>query len=614
MIVSLGEKRHQYALVDSGLRLAATSVPRGGSPRPVLLLSSQDCPLDNPTAIIEKIRTLYDNDDVFEEEFVSDTLLIADVSPSARQAMVLSTELPDEIVLHGKHWDLKFVENVDIFGAQDIVWSGPYFLSSPVVFKAFKLYTDEFACFQTTILPTRLPYRFENLNAIAPNAAGMCVAVPSRPHGQPPPGKALAGYRIGVKDNFKMAGIKTSLGNRDFLATYDEDQETAAFVKNLINLGCSLVGKTKLAAFASGEKPIDWFDFQCPFNVRADGHLEPGSSSTGSATAAAAYHFLDVLIGTDTNGSVREPAARCGVFGIRYSTDLWGSTAGLYPCSPVFDTVGAFSRDLGMLQTFSRAALRSTLKRFRQFPKQILYPAEYFPMKDTVQQRIIDSFVQILEAFLGVKKTPFSLAERWAEKPPAEANGKSLDEYAHTSGHNPFYHDIYHEYDQFRDDHFKKFGSRAYVSPSMQWRWDRGAGISKAEVEQSYKELKVLQSWFANAVLREDQTSGSSAVLILPVGPTEPNYRDVYRTPTPRLGIDALSLASFMKMPQLVVPVGQVDYDSRVSGRRESLPVCSSIAGAHGSDLMLLDLAVKALEHSNFPTKVATGRYAFPPS
>jgi hypothetical protein len=125
-----------------------------------LLLSSQDCPLDNPSAIIEKIRALFSIDDVFDEEFVSDTLLVADVSPSARQAMVLSTELPDEIVLHEKHWNLKFVENVDIFGAQDIVWSGPHFLSGAVVFKPFKLYTDEFACFQTTVLPTRLPYRF----------------------------------------------------------------------------------------------------------------------------------------------------------------------------------------------------------------------------------------------------------------------------------------------------------------------------------------------------------------------------------------------------------------------------------------------------------------------
>ena len=39
------------------------------------------------------------------------------------------------------------------------------------------------------------------------------------------------------------------------------------------------------------------------------------------------------------------------------------------------------------------------------------------------------------------------------------------------TGYNPFYYDMYHEYDTLRADHLKKFGTKAYVSPSMQWRW-----------------------------------------------------------------------------------------------------------------------------------------------
>ncbi len=105
---------------------------------------------------------------------------------------------------------------------------------------------------------------------------------------------------MGTKDNFRLAGTKSAVGNRSFLATYDEDQETAAFVKRLIDLGAVIVGKTKMTAFASGEKPIDWFDFQCPFNPRGDAHLEPGASSTGSAAATAAYPWIDICIGTDS--------------------------------------------------------------------------------------------------------------------------------------------------------------------------------------------------------------------------------------------------------------------------------------------------------------------------
>ena len=124
--------------------------------------------------------------------------------------------------------------------------------------------------------------RFKNLNSIGPNGSGMSVAVPSRLYHRPCPSKPLAGVRIGIKDNFKLAGTKSAVGNRAFLNTYDEDEETAAFIKTLIDLGAIIVGKTKMTAFASGEKPIDWFDFQCPFNPRGDGYQDPSSSSSGA--------------------------------------------------------------------------------------------------------------------------------------------------------------------------------------------------------------------------------------------------------------------------------------------------------------------------------------------
>ncbi len=67
----------------------------------------------------------------------------------------------------------------------------------------------------------------------------------------------------------------------------------------------------------------------------------------------------------------------------------------------------------------------------KQLPKEILYPTEFFPHGDSAQQQLIDKFVQLLERFLGVKKTSFTLAKRWDENPPIEAEGKSLAEYAH---------------------------------------------------------------------------------------------------------------------------------------------------------------------------------------
>lgn len=67
-----------------------------------------------------------------------------------------------------------------------------------------------------------------------------------------------------------------------------------------------------------------------------------------------------------------------------------------------------------------------------KFPTKILYPTEFFPVQEPAQQKMVESFVEILESFLGVKKTSFSLAETWAQSPPAEAEGKSLEDYAYT--------------------------------------------------------------------------------------------------------------------------------------------------------------------------------------
>ncbi len=287
------------------------------SPRPVLLISASDTILE-PDEILNQIQRFPKADDVFEDGFISDVLLIADDFAGNDQRLLLLTELAESPVLNGKHWHLNSVYGLETSTSRATIPSGPYFLGGKAVFQAWKLYTDELSCFQTTVLPTEIPYMlafhgfkrrhgrlltdisFKNLNAISPNGTGMSVAVPSRLYARPSTVKPLAGVRVGVKDNFRLAGTKSAVGNRSFLATYDVDEETAAFVKTLIDLGAVIVGKTKMTAFASGEKPCDWFDFQCPFNPRGDSYLEPGASSTGSAAATAAYPWIDICIGTDS--------------------------------------------------------------------------------------------------------------------------------------------------------------------------------------------------------------------------------------------------------------------------------------------------------------------------
>lgn len=96
---------------------------------------------------------------------------------------------------------------------------------------------------------------------------------------------------------------------------------------------------------------------------------------------------------------------------------------------------------------------------------------------------------------------------------------------------------------------------------------DLGKPITKSEVDQSLGELKVFQNWFAANVLHTDDKSGSSAVLVLPVGPSKPTYRDIYLPPSARTGIDALSFGAFLRLPQLVLPSKSIPFDDSDSLR-----------------------------------------------
>lgn len=97
-----------------------------------------------------------------------------------------------------------------------------------------------------------------------------------------------------------MAGVTTSASSRAYESFNAVTESTAESLQKLVDLGAVLVEKTKTAQFASGEGPMDWVDFSCPFNPRGDGYLNPSGSSTGSAAAVAGYSWLDSAVGCDS--------------------------------------------------------------------------------------------------------------------------------------------------------------------------------------------------------------------------------------------------------------------------------------------------------------------------
>ncbi|WP_242675907.1 amidase [Streptosporangium minutum] len=137
-----------------------------------------------------------------------------------------------------------------------------------------------------------------------------------------------------VKDMIDVAGLRTTRGSA--LYGSEEALTTAPCVELLERAGALLVGKANQHEFAWGvtsENP-HWGDVRNPRHE----HLAPGGSSGGTAAALAAG-IARVGLGTDTGGSVRIPAACCGVVGLRPRAGVL-SSEGVAPLAPMFDVVG----------------------------------------------------------------------------------------------------------------------------------------------------------------------------------------------------------------------------------------------------------------------------------
>jgi amidase len=156
----------------------------------------------------------------------------------------------------------------------------------------------------------------------------------------------LAGLRFVAKDLFDVAGFVTGGGNPTWLATHAPAEATAPVIRELIDNGASLVGKTMTDDLACGLMGINPH-YGTPLNPRYPARV-PGGSSSGSASAVAAG-FADFAIGTDTGGSVRVPASFCEIYGLRPSHGRV-SLNGCFPQAPSFDTCGWFARDAAMLK------------------------------------------------------------------------------------------------------------------------------------------------------------------------------------------------------------------------------------------------------------------------
>jgi aspartyl-tRNA(Asn)/glutamyl-tRNA(Gln) amidotransferase subunit A len=175
------------------------------------------------------------------------------------------------------------------------------------------------------------------------------------------PDRVGDGIRLAVKDLFDTAGLRTTYGSILF-ADHVPDRSAEAVVR-LEASGYVNVGKTNLHEFAYGISSHNPHFGMVLNPLAAD--RTAGGSSAGSAAALAAGH-VDAALGSDSGGSIRIPAACCGVVGLKPSRGLV-PLEGCFPLAPSFDHAGPMARDVescarmleALAPDFERAELSS---------------------------------------------------------------------------------------------------------------------------------------------------------------------------------------------------------------------------------------------------------------
>ncbi len=157
-----------------------------------------------------------------------------------------------------------------------------------------------------------------------------------------PPNPNSTGLRLAVKDNIDMKGVITTAGSEIFSTTHKPAQKDAACLAIARRRHVQIVGKTNMSEFAASPSGMNEYYGTAVNPLKR--RMIPGGSSAGSAVAVGSG-MADVAFGSDTAGSIRVPAACCGIVGLKTTYGLI-PTKGVYPVEAHLDTVGPMGRDI----------------------------------------------------------------------------------------------------------------------------------------------------------------------------------------------------------------------------------------------------------------------------
>ncbi|GLB34241.1 putative amidase [Lyophyllum shimeji] len=510
--------------------------------------------------------------------------------------------------------------------------AGPYFTtpsstsSGLDIHNAYRLHKDEYEAFLFGVLPH--PSGGWTPTNITLDSTGLqYIPVPSR-IALMTKSLPLSGTRFALKDIFDAAGLPTGAGSLAYARVHPPASSTAPSVQRLLDLGATLVGKTRTSQFAHGAAPWEFHDIPYSWNPRADGYLTASASSSGSACAIAGYEWLEFTVGSDTRGSVRKPAAFVGAYGVRPSQGSL-DLAGVVPLSEEMDTAGFFARDPRLFTEIGSRWYEASPVRIKRptirFPRKLLYPTEHFPVSNPDAQALYDAFAAALQTHLKITTVPLNLTHALlphlpnASFPAFLRASNTLAEYRswHSVGkplverHKALFNGTLPSFDPRPKQMFARaqteltdadFASAVAVRRAFLDSVNRD--LIKADTKSCSDSLLMYDAGTGGrpSYRIEDFNSldgAAQALLSAPPAGEEPQFKDFFTF-----------VGSMAGLPEVTVPLGQVPYFSQVSRRWEVLPVAVQVVAHRGCEDVLFEM-VRRLAAKGVLKGVQVGREAF---
>jgi aspartyl-tRNA(Asn)/glutamyl-tRNA(Gln) amidotransferase subunit A len=383
----------------------------------------------------------------------------------------------------------------------------------------------------------------------------------------------LLGVPVAVKDMIDVAGLPTRAGSAAWSRSPSRD---AGAVAALRAAGAVVVGKTFTVEWAYGIDGLNPHRPPC-LNPRAHDRL-PGGSSSGSAAAVAAGIVAGAL-GTDTSGSVRVPAAFCGIVGLR---PTFGAVPidGVIPLAPSYDVVGPMATsvaDIALLLAVLTGRDDGVLERWRGAPPRI---------------GIVESLLAPGVCDPGIAATVRALVARIEER------GARVDSVAIPGLERavPLHRTI--QLREAADTHGALRTDPASVAAPVRQRLVAGAALDAETVAEARRERAQLAAAIDAALATRDALLGPGVTM-------PPPLRSAADQAVASAG--AAAAIGGMSVPLRdalqAAPVPFTQHGGPVlalpAGTADGLPVGVQLVGRRGSDRSLLALAAAYVEEAS---------------